>query len=152
MLSTLILLLKSFYTTIGQHTIRYDFLAITPEDISHWEYYLAYFNNSHFHILNTQNANGNMPNMILIAQLNENFSNCDENFRGRGGGGGGGGVNENPSFIPAMFCTQSKNERSAKTSFHIHLVIIKIKYNINLPEFQYTSTTESCLGSVPHAG
>ena len=33
---------------------------------------------SHFQVLNTQNANGNMPNMILIAYLNENFSNFNE--------------------------------------------------------------------------
>ena len=44
MLSTLILWLKSFYTTIGQYPTLYDFLAIAPEEISHWKYYLMYPN------------------------------------------------------------------------------------------------------------
>ena len=35
---------------------------------------------SHFWVLNTQNANQNMPDMIPIAHLNENFTNCDENL------------------------------------------------------------------------
>ena len=42
MLSTLILWSKHFYTTMGQYPTLYDFLAIAPEDISHWEFYLAY--------------------------------------------------------------------------------------------------------------
>ena len=39
-------------------------------------------------------SNRNMPNMILIAQLNENFTDCNENLAW---------VNENPSFNPTLF-------------------------------------------------
>ena len=35
---------------------------------------------SHFWVLNTQNANQNMTNMIPIAYLNENFTDCNENL------------------------------------------------------------------------
>ena len=35
---------------------------------------------SHFQVLNAQNAIENIPNMILIAYLNENFTNCNENL------------------------------------------------------------------------
>ena len=41
---------------------------------------LAKNNCLHFHVLNTQYANQNMPNMILIAYLNENFTNCNVNL------------------------------------------------------------------------
>ena len=34
---------------------------------------------SHFQVLNTQNANENMPNMIPIAYLNEILMDCNEN-------------------------------------------------------------------------
>ena len=34
---------------------------------------------SHFQVLTTQNANENMPNMFLIAYLNENLRYCNEN-------------------------------------------------------------------------
>ena len=44
MLSTLLLWSKIFYSTIGQYPTLYDFLAIAPEDICCWEYYLAYPN------------------------------------------------------------------------------------------------------------
>ena len=44
MLSTLILWLETFYTSIGQYPSLYNFLAIAPEDISCWEYYLGYPN------------------------------------------------------------------------------------------------------------
>ena len=44
MLSTLVLLSKHFLTTIGQYPTLYDFLAIAPKEISHWEYYLTYPN------------------------------------------------------------------------------------------------------------
>ena len=44
MLSTLILKQKTFYTTIGQYPTLYNFLAITPEEISCWNYYLLYPN------------------------------------------------------------------------------------------------------------
>ena len=41
---------------------------------------LAKITTSYFWVLNTQNANDNMPNMILIAYLNENFTYCNENL------------------------------------------------------------------------
>ena len=44
----------------------------------------------HFQVLNTLKVNLNMPERILIAYLNKNFTNCNENLRGSGGGGGGG--------------------------------------------------------------
>ena len=43
MFSTL-LWLRTFYTIIGQYPTLYDFLAITPEEISCWNYYLTYPN------------------------------------------------------------------------------------------------------------
>ena len=54
--------------------------------------------NFHFTFSGThaQNVNENMPNMIPIAYLNENFMDCRH------------GVNENPSFIPTCFGTQQK--------------------------------------------
>ena len=36
------IVVKSFYTTIGQYPTLYDFLTITPKDIFCWEYDLAY--------------------------------------------------------------------------------------------------------------
>ena len=44
-LSTLLLWSKSFYTTIGQYPSLYNFVSITPEEISCWNYYLMYPNN-----------------------------------------------------------------------------------------------------------
>ena len=44
MLSTLILWSKSFYTTTGQYATLYDFLAIAPNEILYWNYYLTYPN------------------------------------------------------------------------------------------------------------
>ena len=41
---------------------------------------LAKTTGSHFHVLNTQVGNRNMPNMIPIAYLNENFTDCNENL------------------------------------------------------------------------
>ena len=38
------IVVKNFYTTIGQYPTLYNFLAITPEEISHWNYYLTYPN------------------------------------------------------------------------------------------------------------
>ena len=35
---------------------------------------------SHCQVLNTQNANGNMPNMFPIVYLNENLRYCNENL------------------------------------------------------------------------
>ena len=40
MLSTLILWLKTFYTTIRQYPTPYDFLAITQGELILWEYHL----------------------------------------------------------------------------------------------------------------
>ena len=37
---------------------------------------------SHFQVLNTQFANENMQKKILIAQVNENLPDCNENLRG----------------------------------------------------------------------
>ena len=34
----------------------------------------------HFWVLNTQNATKNMPNMIPVAYLKENFMDCNENL------------------------------------------------------------------------
>ena len=34
---------------------------------------------SHYWVLNTQNANENMPDMLPIAYLNENLRYCNEN-------------------------------------------------------------------------
>ena len=55
---------------------------------------LAKITPSHFWVLNTQNANQNMPNMILITYLKENFTDCNENLAWG---------NQNPSFIPMCF-------------------------------------------------
>ena len=41
-LRTLLLWLKTFYTTISQYPTLYNFLAITPEEICHAQYYLTY--------------------------------------------------------------------------------------------------------------
>ena len=41
-------------------------LACTQADLD-----LAKITASHFQVLNTQNANGNMPNMILIAYISQ---------------------------------------------------------------------------------
>ena len=38
-------ILQVFHTTIGQYPTQNDFLAITPKDISYWEFYLKYHNN-----------------------------------------------------------------------------------------------------------
>ena len=38
------IVVKTFYTTIGHYPTLHNFLAITPKDISHWEYYQAYPN------------------------------------------------------------------------------------------------------------
>ena len=35
---------------------------------------------SHSQVLNTKNTNENMPNMIPISYLNENFMDCNENL------------------------------------------------------------------------
>ena len=67
---------------------------------------------SHFQVLN---GNRNMPNMIPIAYLNENFTDCNENLAG---------VNKNPY----VFWYKRKGEKVAKTSFtFFHVVIITLK-------------------------
>ena len=40
LMGKLILWSKIFYTTIGQYPSLYDYLAITQEDLIHWEYHL----------------------------------------------------------------------------------------------------------------
>ena len=69
---------------------------------------------SHYQVLNTQNANGNMPERILNAYLNENFADCKENS------GGGGGLNKNPSFISMHFGTSQGMRSQSK----LHLTFI----------------------------
>ena len=60
---------------------------------------LAKITTSHFWVLNTQNANRNMPNRILIAYHHKNFTNCNENLAW---------VNKNPLFIPTCLGTKQK--------------------------------------------
>ena len=68
---------------------------------------------SHYQMLTTQNANGNMPNMILIPYLSEKFINYNENL----------GWGEQGSFIHSyVFWYQSKHEKLVKTSFYIHFM------------------------------
>ena len=50
-------------------------LACTQADLN-----LEKITTSHFWVLNAQSANENMPNMIPIAYLNENFMDCNENL------------------------------------------------------------------------
>ena len=65
---------------------------------------------SHIHVLNIQNANENMPNTILIAYLNENFTDCNENLAwGK----------QELIIHPYMFWYKTKGEKVAKTSFCI---------------------------------
>ena len=45
------------------------------------EQYLSKITASHFSTLNTKNANQNMLKRILIAMLNENKADSNENFR-----------------------------------------------------------------------
>ena len=41
---------------------------------------LARITTAHFQVLDTRNANRNMPNLIPIAYLNENMTDCNENL------------------------------------------------------------------------
>ena len=50
-------------------------LACTQADLN-----LAKITATHFWVINTQNGNENIPNMIPIAYLNENFMDCNENL------------------------------------------------------------------------
>ena len=64
------------------------------------------------------------------------------------------GVNENPSFIPMCFGTTKRwksGENFILHSFYVVIITFKSFLIIFSIEFQYASTTESCLGSVPHA-
>ena len=45
------------------------------------EQYLSKITTSHFSTLNTDFANWNVLKRILIAMLNENKADCNENFR-----------------------------------------------------------------------
>ena len=65
---------------------------------------------SHFWVLNTQNANYNMPNMIPIASLNENFTDCNKNLAWG---------EQEPFVYPYMFWYKTKGEKLVKTSFCI---------------------------------
>ena len=61
----------------------------------------------HFQVLDTQNANENMPNMIPIAYLNENFMDCNENLAwGK----------QEPLIHPYMF-TKQKVRKQQKLHF-----------------------------------
>ena len=99
-----------------------------------------------FWVLNTQNANRNMPNMILIAYLNENLPNCNENFAwGK----------QEPLVQPACLGTKQKVRKQSK----LHFTFISCRYHnfyikpiLILIEFQHATHVESCLGSVLHAG
>ena len=63
---------------------------------------------SHFQVLNTKNANKNMPNMIPIAYLNENFMDCNKMWHG---------VNESP-HSSLLVLLHNKSEKVVKTSFY----------------------------------
>ena len=65
---------------------------------------------SHFQVLNTQNANENMPNMIPIVYVNKNSMDYNENLAwGK----------QEPLIHPYMFWYITKGEKVAKTSFYI---------------------------------
>ena len=61
---------------------------------------------SHFQVLNTQNANKNMPNMIPIAYFNENFMDCNENLAW---------FKPEPLVHPYMFWYTTNVEKAVKT-------------------------------------
>ena len=68
---------------------------------------------SHFQVLNTQNVNKNMPNMILIAYLNENLPDCNENLA----------KGKQEAFIQSYIVWyKTKDEKSVKISFYIHFM------------------------------
>ena len=103
---------------------------------------LAIIAASHYQVQNTQNANGNMPERILNAYLNENFADCKENSGG-GGGGGGGGLNKNPSFISMHFGTSQGMRSQSKLHLtfispsnhenEINLILILIEFHDRIP-------------------
>ena len=68
---------------------------------------------SHSQVLNSQNANANMPNMIPIAYLNKNFMDCNDNLAwGK----------QEPLNHPYVFWYKTKGEKAVKTSFYILLM------------------------------
>ena len=67
----------------------------------------------HSQELNTQNANGSMPCMILIAHLTEKFTNCNEDY--------GWGKQESLIYF-YMFWYSIENEKLVKTSFYVHFM------------------------------
>ena len=69
----------------------------------------------HFGVLITQNANKNMTNMILIAELNKNLLDSNENL---------GVMNENLSFISMSDKAPELGQNIILHSFHV--VVIKL--------------------------
>ena len=92
---------------------------------------------THFGVLNTQNANENMPNMIPIPYLNENFVTAMRIWHG---------VNKNPLFIPMCFGTQNvrKQQKLHFTFFHVVIITFKSLQIVFFIEYQHTSTVEHC--------
>ena len=68
---------------------------------------------SYSQVLNTQNANMKMPNMILIAYLNETFTNCNENL--------GWGKSEHPHSSLCIL-VQVKAPEVSQILFYIHFM------------------------------
>ena len=86
-------------------------------------------------VLNTQN---DMPNMIPIAYLNENFTDCSENMAwGK----------QEPLFHPCMFWYETKERKKGNTSFTFfscsnhNFESFQIIFS---SEYQHTSTVECC--------
>ena len=79
-------------------------LAFTQADLN-----LGKLTASHFWVLNTQNANENMPNMFPIAYLNENLWYCNENLAWG-----------NQELLVQSYTVwhTTKGENAAKTSFY----------------------------------
>ena len=79
-------------------------LAFTQADLN-----LGKLTASHFWVLNTQNANENMPNMFPIAYLNENLTYCNENLTWG-----------NQELLVQSYTVwhTTKGEKAAKTSFY----------------------------------
>ena len=61
-----------------------------------------------FGVVITQNSNKNITNMILIAELNKNLPDCNENL---------GVINKNPSFIP-----MTRSIKQSTRSFHFTFI------------------------------
>ena len=104
--------------------------------------------NNRFTFLGTKypKCNENMPkNMLPITCLNKNSMDCNDNLAWS---------KQEPLVHPYVFWYKTKGEKAVETSFTF---ISCSNHNfLNSPilipiEFQYASTTEGCLGSVPHA-